>query len=131
MLAYDYPILGFFWTLLMVFIWVSWLIVVFRVVYDIFRNREMSGWGKAGWFLVVLIVPLIGVLIYVIVHGGDMAQRDVDEAQAQQAAVDEYIRQAAGTSGGVADELSKLAQLRDAGEITSEQFERQKARLLA
>ena len=99
MLAYDYPILGLFWTMLMLFVWIAWLFILFHVVIDIFRSGDLGGWGKAAWFLLVLIVPLLGVLIYVLARGDSMQQRDLDRARAQRDEFDAYIRQTAGSSG--------------------------------
>ena len=131
MLAYDYPILGVFWTMLMLFIWIAWLFILFQVIFDIFRSHDMGGWGKAGWFLLVVLLPLLGVLIYVLARGDGMRDRDMQRAQDQQSQMDAYVRQAAGSSGGVADELAKLNDLQSSGVITAEQFEAQKAKLLA
>jgi len=131
MLAYDYPILGVFWTMLMLFIWISWLFILFQVIFDIFRSHDMGGWGKAGWFLLVVVLPLLGVLIYVIARGDGMRDRDMKRAQDQQAQMDAYVRQAAGSSGGVADELTKLGDLKSSGVISDEEFAAQKAKLLA
>jgi len=131
MLAYDYPILGVFWTMLMLFIWIAWLFILFQVIFDIFRSHDMGGWGKAGWFLLVVVLPLLGVLIYVLARGDGMRERDLKRAQDQQAQMDAYVRQTAGSSGGVADELAKLNDLQSSGVITAEQFEAQKAKLLS
>jgi len=131
MFAYDYPLLGFFWTMLLVFLWVAWIIILIRVFADIFRNHEMGGFAKALWVIFVIILPFLGVLIYLIANGGDMAKRDMKSAQDQQAAFDSYVRQTAGTSTSSADELTKLAQLRDQGVITDAEFAAQKAKLLA
>ena len=131
MLAYDYPILGIFWTMLILFIWISWLFVFFHVVIDIFRSHDMGGFAKAAWFLVVVLIPLLGVLIYVIARGDSMRDRDVARAQDQQAQMDAYVRQAAGASDGVADELAKLGELKSSGVISDDEFAAQKAKLLA
>lgn len=131
MLAYDYPILGIFWTMLMLFVWIAWLFILFRVVFDIFRSRDMGGWGKAGWLVLVVVVPLLGVLIYVIARGDSMQQRDIDRARAQQDQFDAYVREAAGTSGAsTADELSKLSDLKERGVISDEEFASTKSKLL-
>lgn len=130
MLAYDYPILGVFWTILMVFLWISWLFILFQVIFDIFRSKDLSGWGKAGWMLLVVILPLLGTLIYVIARGDGMQERNYRDAKAQQDAMDDYIRQTAGTNS-VADELSKLSDLRDSGAISNDEYTAQKAKLLA
>ena len=130
MLAYDYPILGLFWTMLIIFLWVAWIFLVIRVIMDIFRS-DMGGGSKAIWCIFIVLIPWIGVLVYLIAHGGDMGKRDIEAAQQQQAAMDSYIRQAAGSGGGSADELAKLAELRDKGVLSDEEFAAQKAKLLA
>lgn len=133
MLAYDYPILGAFWTLLMIFIWVAWIFLVIRIFVDIFRSADLGGWGKALWSIFVILVPFLGVLMYLIVRGGSMAERDVQEAQQSEAAFRAYVQQAAGGGGGAsaADELAKLAELRQNGVISDTEFEAQKAKLLS
>lgn len=129
MLAYDYPILGLFWTMLFVFIWIAWIMLVFHVLFDIFRS-DMRGLSKALWAIFVIIVPWLGVLIYLIANGDDMARRSVASAQAQQAEMDSYIRSAAGSASS-ADELAKLAELNKQGVLTDEEFAQQKSKLLA
>jgi hypothetical protein len=129
MLAYDYPILGLFWTMLIFFLWVAWLILLFRVFVDIFRS-DMGGGAKALWSIFVILVPFLGVFIYVIANGRAMGERDVAAAKQQESEVQAYIRQTAGTASG-ADELAKLAALRDQGVITDEEFSAQKAKLLS
>jgi len=131
MLAYDYPILGVFWTFLIFMLWVVWLIMLFKIFADIFRSHDLGGWGKALWSLFVIFLPFLGVLVYLIARGGSMAERDIADAQAQQAAFDAYVRQTAGSGGGTADELAKLADLRDRGVITAAEFDQQKAALLS
>ena len=131
MLAYDYPILGIFWTILILFLWIGWLFVLFHVVFDIFRSRDIGGWEKAAWLLIVVIVPLLGVLIYVLARGDSMQQRDVDRARAQQDQLDAYVRQVAGASGvSTADEVAKLSALKDQGVITEQEFASSKSKLL-
>lgn len=131
MLADDYPLLGLFWTMLMLFIWVAWLMALFRVIFDIFRSDDIGGWGKAGWMLLVLVVPLIGVLVYALARGDGMRQRDVARAQARQADFDSYVRSTASSSSGVADEIAKLSELQASGVITGDEFAQQKAKLPA
>lgn len=130
MLAYDYPILGLFWTMLIIFLWVAWIVLLFRVIADVFRS-DKSGIVKAIWVVVLIFLPMIGVLVYLIANGGSMAQRDIADAQRQEAAVQSYIRNAAGTSGGTADELAKLADLKSKGMLTDEEFAAQKAKILS
>ena len=131
MIAYDYPLLGMFWTMMIFFFWIAWIMIVFRTVFDIFRSKDLGGVGKAAWLLFVIIVPWLGVLVYLIARGGGMVDRDIEAQQAQQAAMDAYVRQAAGTGGGTADELVKLADLRDRGVISEAEFAAQKSKLLA
>ena len=131
MVGYDYPILGFFWSMLFIFLWVAWIFLLFRIIADIFRNHEMGGFAKAVWVIFVIIVPFLGTLIYLIVHGSDMAKRDMQNAKAQQESFDAYVRQAAAGSTSSAEELTKLAALRDQGVLTDAEFAAQKAKLLA
>ena len=130
MLAYDYPLLGVFWTMLWFFVWVAWLMLLFRVIADIFRSRDMGGFAKALWLVFVIVVPFLGVLIYMIARGHSMSQRDLNDARANQQAMDAYIRETAGATSS-ADELSKLAALRDQGILTEDEFAVQKSKLLA
>ena len=129
MLAYDYPILGLFWTMMIFFLWVAWLILLFRVFADIFRS-DMGGGAKALWSIFVILVPFLGVFLYVIANGRAMGERDIAAAQQRESEVQAYIRQTAGGAGG-ADELTKLAALRDQGVLTEEEFSAQKAKLLS
>ncbi len=135
MLAYSYPVLGAFLTMLWFFLWIIWIIILFRVIVDIFRSRDMGGVAKAGWLLFVIVLPFLGVFVYVIARGHKMAERNVEAAQAQDAAFRSYVRDAAasGTDSGTstADELSKLADLRARGVISDADFEQQKAKILA
>ncbi len=124
------PLLDLFWTMLWFFLFVAWIWLLISVFGDIFRT-DMSGGAKAAWTVFVVLVPLIGVLTYLIAHGGDMQQRSVRHAARVQQAQDDYIRGVAGTSASTADELAKLAQLRDTGVLSSDEFRSQKARLLA
>jgi hypothetical protein len=127
--SYSYPLLGAFWTIFEIFLWVIWIWILIYVFIDIFRSRDLSGGAKALWFIFVLFIPLIGVLVYLIARGGEMHERAAQQAQAQDEAARDYIRQAAGTNS--ADELAKLADLRERGVITAQEFEQQKAKILA
>ncbi|MGW2183366.1 SHOCT domain-containing protein [Streptomyces sp. NPDC001732] len=133
----DYSLLDLFWTMLWFFLWVMWLFLLFKVITDIFRSHDLSGWGKAGWLILTLLLPYIGVLVYVIVRGRSMGRRDLKEAQERDAAFKAYVREAAGTAGGDdakrsshVDELAKLAELKDRGAITDEEYQRAKTKLL-
>ena len=128
--SYSYPLLGAFWTIFEIFLWVIWIWILIYVFIDIFRSHDLSGWGKALWFLFVLFIPLIGVLVYLIARGSSMQQRAQQEARQQDQQFRAYVQDAAG-SGNTADQLAKLADLRDRGVITADEFEREKAKVLA
>ena len=128
--SYSYPLLGAFWTIFEIFLWVIWIWILIYVFIDIFRSRDLSGGAKALWFIFVLFIPLVGVLVYLIARGDKMHERAVQQAQQQDQAAREYIQQAAGTPSP-ADQLAKLADLRDRGVITPQEFESQKAKILA
>lgn len=129
MLAYDFPLLSMFWTIALVFIWIAWIFLVIRVFVDIFRSNDMSGGAKAVWAIFVIVAPLLGVFVYVLVRGRAMNERDIAEAQRSEDAIQAYIRNVAGGTG-TADELAKLAGLRDRGVITEAEFATQKAKIL-
>jgi len=128
--SYSYPLLGAFWTILEIFLWVIWIWILVAIFIDIFRSRDLSGWGKALWFLFVLLIPLIGVLVYLIARGGSMHERAAQQAQRQDDQFRSYVQEAAG-SGTPADQLAKLADLRDRGVISGQEFEREKAKILS
>jgi hypothetical protein len=128
----SYPLLNVFWTILEVFLWVIWIWILITVFIDIFRSSDLSGWAKALWFLFVLFIPLIGVLVYLIARGGSMQERAARQAQQQDEEARAYIQQAAASSpASTADQLAKLADLRDRGVISAEEFDREKAKVLA
>jgi hypothetical protein len=131
MLAYDYPLLGFFWSMMIFFLWIAWLMLLFRILADVFRSDDMGGFAKAIWLIFVIFLPFLGVFVYLISRGDGMAKRDLARAQEQQQAFNSYVREAAGSSTSTADELSKLAGLHTQGLLTDEEFAAQKARLLA
>jgi ABC-type multidrug transport system fused ATPase/permease subunit len=128
--SYSYPVLGAFWTILMIFLWVIWFWILITIIIDIFRSRDLSGWAKALWFLFILVLPLIGVLVYLIARGGKMHEHEVRQAQRQEEQLRGYVQEAAGSQSSV-DQLAKLADLRDRGVITAEEFDREKAKILA
>jgi ABC-type multidrug transport system fused ATPase/permease subunit len=127
----SYPLLNLFWTMFEFFLWVIWIWVLIMVFVDIFRSHDLSGWAKALWFVFVLFIPLIGVLVYLIARGGKMHERAARQAQQQDAEFRAYVQQAAAGSASPADQLAKLADLRDRGVISAEEFEREKAKVLA
>jgi hypothetical protein len=129
--SYDYPLAGFFLSVLYMALFVVWLWLAFSVMFDIFRSHDLSGPWKAVWVIFVILFPYLGVFVYLIVRGGSMHERATKSAEANQQAFDEYVRQTAGSSPSAADELQKLAGLRDSGVITAEEFETQKAKILA
>jgi hypothetical protein len=131
MLAYQYPVLGVFWTFLWFFLWIIWIFILFRVIFDIFRSDDIGGWGKAGWLILVIILPFLGVFIYLIVRGRSMSERDAQRAQQQQQQFNQYIRDAASDTGGAADQLTKLSDLKDKGIISQAEFDQQKAKILS
>ena len=125
------PILDLFFSMLWFFLFIAWIWLVISIFIDIFRSGDLSGRGKAGWTIFVLIVPLIGVLVYLVARGDKMQRRRIDDAAAQEQATRQYVQSVAGSSQSVADEISKLGQLRDDGTITDDEYQSQKARLLA
>ncbi|NEE07356.1 SHOCT domain-containing protein [Streptomyces sp. SID7499] len=131
-LAYDYPLLSVFWSMLLFFLWIMWFVLLFRVVVDIFRDDDMSGWAKAGWLVLTVLLPFLGVFVYVIARGKNMGRREIAQARAQQEAFDARIRQAAGTEGrpSSVDELARLSEIRDRGAITDDEFRKAKELVL-
>ena len=132
MFAYDYPLGGVFLSMLYFFLFFIWIYILITVFIDIFRSRDMNGWVKALWAIFVIIVPFLGVFVYLIARGGKMQERSVRDAAQQQSDFDAYVRQTAGTSGtDVASQLSELADLKAQGVLTDAEFEAQKAKVLA
>jgi cbb3-type cytochrome oxidase subunit 3 len=128
----SYPLLNLFWTMFIFFLWVIWIWILIMVFIDIFRSHDLGGFAKALWFLFVLFIPLIGVLVYLIARGGKMNERAARQAQQQDAEARAYIQQTAASSpANSADQLAKLADLRDQGVISAAEFEREKAKVLA
>jgi hypothetical protein len=130
MVLADYPFLDVMWTLLVFFVWVAWFWILFGVWGDIFRRHDLSGLGKTGWFIFTLVLPFLGVFIYVVSQNDGMNQRNLERAQAQRARMDDYVRSAAG-SGGAAAEIEKAKQLLDSGAITQPEFDALKQKALA
>jgi hypothetical protein len=126
----NYPLLDAFLTMLWFFLWILWIFLLIRIFIDIFRSDDMGGWAKAGWSIFVIILPFLGVLVYLIARGSGMAKRDQQQAVAADQAARSYIQSAAGTSTSVAEEVNKLAALRDQGVLTEQEFETQKAKVL-
>jgi hypothetical protein len=127
-MAADYPFMDVLWSMIIFFFWVIWIWIVITVLIDVFRRHDISGWAKAAWVIFVVILPWLGVLVYLIVEHDGMRERSVKEAQTQKQAFDEYVRDAA---GGAAAEIAKAKELLDSGAITQAEFEALKAKALA
>ena len=131
-LASSYPLLDLFWTILFFFVFFLWIFLLIQVIIDIFRSHDMGGLAKALWVLFIIILPFLGVLVYLIARGGKMHEHQLQAAKDQQQAFNSYVKQAAGTGTGTsADELAKLADLKSQGVLTDAEFEAQKAKLLS
>jgi hypothetical protein len=124
-----------FWDVLLwsfwFFIWVAAIMVWFRCIFDMFGDRTLSGWGKAGWAVLLIFVPWVGALIYLIARGRSMTERQVAAIANQQAAQEKYIQQVAGTSTGAADQIASAKALLDTGVISQAEFDALKAKALA
>ena len=130
MVGTDYPLLDVFLTMVWFFLFVIWITTVIMVIFDLFRSRDLSGVAKAGWFILILILPIIGVIAYLVVRGSKMVEHRQQDVAAQEKAMREYVRSVGGETSK-AHELEKLADLRDRGVLSEEEFARQKAQLLA
>ena len=128
--AADYPFLDVFWTMLVFFVWVAWFMLLFRVIGDIFRRHDIGGGAKMLWLIFVIIVPFLGVFVYLIAESKGMAERSIERVQASQQQFDDYVRETV-SSGGAAAEIDKAKQLLDSGAITQAEFEAIKAKALA
>lgn len=128
--VHGYPLFNVFWTLLYLFVWILWIFLLVRIITDVFRSHDLTGWGKAGWTLMLIIFPFFGALVYLIFRGSDMHYRENRSAIANENAVHRYLQQVTGSEPSTADELAKLASLRDLGVLTEEEFAAQKAKLL-
>lgn len=127
--ASSYPFLKIFWTILIFFAWVIFIWIAFAVLFDLLRRRDLSGWAKAGWVILVIVLPFVGVLAYLLFYHDGMAERSGKEAATSQAEFDGYVRQAAGT-GGPASEIETAKKLLDSGAITQSEFDAIKAKAL-
>ena len=132
----SHPLLNAFWMIFWFFLWIMWFMLLFRVIADVFSDKGLSGWAKAGWLVFVCLLPFIGVFIYLITRGQSMSDRAEAQARQSQEAFDDYVRKTAGGSGAGAasspvDELSKLADLKSSGAITDAEFDQAKQKILA
>ena len=131
-LAADYPFLDILWTMVVFFAWVIWFWILVRVLVDVFRRHDLSGLGKAGWTLLTIVTPFLGVLIYLIAHGKDMGQRDIEQARATQAQYDQHIRSVASSDvNGAASQIAEAKRLLDSGAISQDEYNSLKAKALA
>jgi hypothetical protein len=129
-LAADYPFLDLMWTMVVFFLWIMWFWLLFTVFGDIFRRRDLSGLGKTGWLIFTIVLPFLGVFIYLITQNVGMTERNLERTRAQRDQFDDAVREAAG-SGGAAAEIDKARQLLDSGAITPAEFEALKQKALA
>jgi hypothetical protein len=130
LIAYDYPFLDIFWTMLIFFCWIIWFWLLITVFVDVFRRRDTGGFSKVLWIIFVIVLPFLGVFIYLLVNHDGMAERSIRQAQAQQAQMDDYIRSTAG-GGGAAAEIEKAKGLLDSGAISQAEFDSIKAKALS
>jgi len=126
----DYPLLDVFWTMFIFFAWVVWIWLLITIFMDLFSRDDISGWGKAGWTVFVLVLPFIGVFAYLITESKAMAERKLAQAKASQESFDAYVKSVATTTGGT-EEISRAKSLLDSGAITAAEYEQIKARALA
>ena len=124
----DYPFLDVFWTMILFFAWFAWIWIAITCFMDIFRRDDIGGWGKAAWVVFIILIPFLGVLVYLIAQHDGMRDRSIAQAKAQKAAFDDYVRD---TAGGPATEIAKAKELLDSGAITQADFDAIKAKALA
>ncbi|MEV0597287.1 SHOCT domain-containing protein [Nonomuraea cavernae] len=127
----DYPLLNIFLTMMWFFLWILWVMLLFRVIADIFRDDTLNGWGKAGWTIFVIVLPLLGVFVYLIARGKGMGRREVAMMADRESRYYEAVERRVGRTTGQADELTQLADLKNHGDLTPEEYERAKAKVLA
>lgn len=127
----GYPLFDAFLTIFWLFIWIMWIFLLIRIISDVFRSHDLTGAGKAGWTLVLIAFPLVGVLVYLLVRGNGLHERENRQVQANEDAMRHYLNRMGGPGASTADELTRLAELRDRGVLTEEEFQREKAKLLA
>jgi hypothetical protein len=127
-IAADYPFVDVLWSMIIFFFWVIWIWIVITVLIDVFRRHDIGGWAKAAWVVFVVILPWLGVLVYLIVEHDGMRERSLSQAQAQRQEFDNYVRT---TAGGSAGEIAQAKELLDSGAITQEEFAALKAKALA
>ena len=129
-IAADYPFLNILWSMIIFFVWVTWIWMMILILSDVFRRSDLSGWGKAGWTTFLIVLPFLGALFYLISQSDKMAERSAQVAHDQRAQMDDYVRTVAG-NGGPAGEIAKAKQLLDTGAIDQAEYQAIKARALA
>ncbi len=130
LVAADYPFLDILWTMLIFFLWIAWFWILITVFADIFRRHDTSGFGKVLWLIFVILVPFLGVFVYLIANHDGMTKRNIERMQNQQAQMDDYVRSVSGGGGGAAAEIEKAKGLLDSGAITQAEFDSIKAKAL-
>jgi hypothetical protein len=130
-IAADYPFLNILWSMIIFFVWVVWIWMMVVILTDVFRRRDLSGWGKTGWTVFLIVLPFLGALVYLISQHDKMADRSAEAARGQQAELDHYVKSVAGNGGGAAGEIEKAKRLLDTGAITQSEFDALKAKALA
>ena len=130
-IAADYPFMDLLWSMIIFFAWVAWIWILIVILTDVFRRHDIGGWTKALWTIFLVVIPFLGVLVYLVAQHDGMAERRQKDVQAQQAQFDSYVRQAAGTGGGPASEIEKAKALLDSGAITQSEFDTLKAKAVA
>jgi len=130
LVAADYPFLDILWTMLIFFLWIAWFWILITVFADIFRRHDTSGFGKVLWLIFVILVPFLGVFVYLIANHDGMTKRNIERMQSQQAQMDDYVRSVAGSGGGAAAEIERAKALLDSGAITQAEFDSIKAKAL-
>ena len=128
LIAADYPFLDVFWTMIIFFCWVAWIWVLIVIIGDLFRRHDTSGWVKALWVIFLIVLPFLGVLIYLIANGSGMSRRQAESVRASQEQFDSYVKS---VSGGSASELAKAKELLDSGAINQAEYDQLKSKVLA
>jgi len=132
MLATDYPFLDLMWTMIIFFLWILWFWLLFTVFADIFRRHDLSGWGKAGWLIFTILLPFLGVFVYLITQNVGMTERNLERSRAERTQFDDYVRQTAGGgTAGATGEIERAKSLLDSGAITQSEFDAIKQKALA
>jgi hypothetical protein len=129
-IASEYPLLNIIWTMLVFFGLVIWIRLLFTVFADLFRRHDISGWAKAGWMLFAIVLPFLGVLVYLGTQGEGIAERSAKQAQAAQSQFDQYVRDTAG-AGGATEQIAKAKELLDSGAISQAEFDSIKQKALS